>query len=381
MMMRRPASASASGELVVPGNLSNLSLDDKIKAFQKAVLGQDPKLAKGPILRKFFGPNDMSALWSRLNTAVKKSSPSLKQKWTDLKKKGQARAVRKNEQKNEILALKLTIDDDDEWARQSIQVMETFTATETHSREGEWFYRGELEQKLGRKEASEHIEMGKYESDEDDQGTKVYRKVRRIDKKEVSRGTSTAMAYSKDLKQGDGTELKKQLADVDMLTAIEAWASASSTGSLSLDGLVNSAPTTVRKRPAAVGLNPPEDDDKGQGKGKTDTGKTDTGKGKGKDTTTTDKMASLGMAIQKLTRYEVKLQVVKTKLKNNAICKPIKDKVKLVVKEIIARRKVLSGFMDSSDNTAIQKVLNETKKYIAKTIIDVMKTAQRISKT
>ena len=175
--------------------------------------------------------------------------------------------------------------------------------------------------------------------------------------------------------------MKKQLADVDMLTAIEAWASASSNGSLSLDGLVNSQPTTVRKRPAAVGLNPPEDDDKGQGTGKTDTGKTDTGKGKGKDTTTTDKMASLGMAMAQLTKYEVKLQVVKNKLKNNAICKPIKDKVKLVVKEIIARRKVLSGFMDSSDNTAIQKVLNETKKYIAKTIMEVLKTAQRISKT
>ena len=87
------------------------------------------------------------------------------------------------------------------------------------------------------------------------------------------------------------------------------------------------------------------------------------------------------MAMTQLTKYEVKLQVVKNKLKNNAICKPIKDKVKLVVKEIIARRKALSGFMDSSDNTAIQKVLNETKKYIAKTIIVVHKTAQRISKT
>ena len=73
--------------------------------------------------------------------------------------------------------------------------------------------------------------------------------------------------------------------------------------------------------------------------------------------------------------------MVKNKLKINAICKPIKDKVKLVVKEIIARRKVLSGFMDSSDNTAISKVLKDTKKYIDNTIIYVMKTAQRISKT
>ena len=383
MMIRKPAAASASDQLVVPENVENLSLDDKIEAFQKAVLGQDPKLAKGPILRKFFGPNEMSALWSRLNTAVKKSSPSLKQKWAELKKPGQDRAIRKNEQKNEILALKLTIDDDDEWARQSIQVMETFTSTETWAREGEWFYKGELEQKLGRKEAQEHIDMGKYESDEDEQGTKVYRKVRKIDRKEVSRGTSTAMAYNKDLKQGEGKQLKKQLADVDMQAAIEAWASASSSGSLSLDGLVNSAPTTVRKRPAGVGLNPPEDDDKGQGKGqgKTDMGKKDTGTGKGKGSTTTDKMASLGMAMAQLTKYEVKLQIVKNKLKNNAICKPIKDRVKLVVKEIIARRKVLSGFMDSSDNTAILKVLNENKKYISKTIIDVLKTAQRISKT
>ena len=48
----------------------------------------------------------------------------------------------------------------------SLKIM---TFTETHRREGEWLYRGEIETKLGAREAAEHIDMGKYEEGEDEQ--------------------------------------------------------------------------------------------------------------------------------------------------------------------------------------------------------------------
>ena len=84
--------------------------------------------------------------------------------------KNQGRGTSKNAIKNEILMLKLTIDDMTEWADRSVSTIERLSVVEEATRAGEWLYFGELEQKLGHKEASEHIAMGKYEEGKDHQG-------------------------------------------------------------------------------------------------------------------------------------------------------------------------------------------------------------------
>ena len=175
-VMKRPAAAASQAVSAdskaddVPSNLDTLNIDEKIARFQKACLGQSEG-ARGPLLRKWFSPKEMSLLWGRLNTAVGRSNAALKQKWADLKKKDQGRSSQKNQINNEILALKLSVENENEFAERAITIIEELKVSRENSREGEWVYRGELEQKLGQREAAEHIAMGKYEEGEDHQGT------------------------------------------------------------------------------------------------------------------------------------------------------------------------------------------------------------------
>ena len=91
-------------------------------------------------------------------------------------------------------------------------------------------YVGELEQKLGVKEAAAHIQMGKYEKGEDAQGTAMYRKVQWSEAKEAKRGVTLSVNADKQLH--DMNEVK-QLSDgiwnQNLASMMSANASSSST--------------------------------------------------------------------------------------------------------------------------------------------------------
>ena len=143
-----------------PANHDSMTIDEKIAGFQKACIGQD-EAARGSLLRRWFSPKEMSTLWGRLNTAVKQSNPIVKQKWQELKEKNQGREINKNAIKNNILMLKLTIEDSADWADRAVSTIEKMSVTTEASRKGEWYYRGELEQKLGQRDMTIRVYFGK----------------------------------------------------------------------------------------------------------------------------------------------------------------------------------------------------------------------------
>ena len=86
------------------------SLDEKVEEFQKEV---ESRIAAGKcdgddmahIMKESFSAGEMSALWGRLQTCMKKAAPSTQQAWSDIKTQGQKHG--KNTAKNRILALNL----------------------------------------------------------------------------------------------------------------------------------------------------------------------------------------------------------------------------------------------------------------------------------
>ena len=70
----------------------------------------------------------------------------------------------------------------DKWQEHFATVTDTLSQSKTRRVEGEWFTRGELEQKKGYGETERHIAAGKYSSDEDSDGERIFRKKRKIDR-------------------------------------------------------------------------------------------------------------------------------------------------------------------------------------------------------
>ena len=86
----------------------------------------------------------------------------------------------KNSTKN--TALNLQVCWPDKWQEHFATVTDTLSQSKTRRVEGEWFTRGELEQKKGYEETERHIAAGKYSSDEDSDGERIFRKKRKIDR-------------------------------------------------------------------------------------------------------------------------------------------------------------------------------------------------------
>ena len=85
-----------------------------------------------------------------------------------------------------------------EWEDICAFEIKTFTKTREKMEEGEWFYEGEMKQKHGEEEWAQFKAMGKFDTQEDEDGITRYRKIRMIERKaktmsdqaEVSKKTS-----------------------------------------------------------------------------------------------------------------------------------------------------------------------------------------------
>ena len=84
--------------------------------------------------------------------------------------------------KNRILALQLAGRDTHEWEHHVAEEIKTAEDKDEKVTEKEWFYRGELETKLGKEQTAEFIMKGKFVGKEDEDGDMVYCKARRLDR-------------------------------------------------------------------------------------------------------------------------------------------------------------------------------------------------------
>eukprot|EP00974_Lingulodinium_polyedra_P017104 1659806-Lingulodinium_polyedra.AAC.1 len=63
LVLKKPVAAPVA-------NMSSMTLGQELKGVQAAMLAQSPDEPKGPLLRKWFTPGEMSALWLRLNACI-----------------------------------------------------------------------------------------------------------------------------------------------------------------------------------------------------------------------------------------------------------------------------------------------------------------------
>ena len=103
-----------------------------------------------------------TALWGRLDTAMKRSQDAdTKTAWEKLKEKGaQVQRQGKTEKKNLMLANFIAFGDG--WEKHNAVVTKTLMKAETNKLQKEAFYRGELIQMHGLEEADRFINEGKF---------------------------------------------------------------------------------------------------------------------------------------------------------------------------------------------------------------------------
>ena len=149
-------------------------LDEKVDAFKKQVakMGaqQEPKLE---LLRTFFTPTEMSALWGRLTTQRGKSDMSIKEAWGALCSLPTNSALKKR-----LVMLDFVIKPPGAWQTTLLTQTDDLTRKDTNSRHNQQYTRGELEVIHGIAEASRLIEAGKFDRAEDSDGDEVF--VKRI---------------------------------------------------------------------------------------------------------------------------------------------------------------------------------------------------------
>ena len=86
-------------------SIKNMNLDQKIEAFRTYMLAQKDNHSRGIFLKRYFNQNEMSALWSRLNTLRNQSKrPEIAKTWKQIQ---DAKDGSKTERKQQFLATAL----------------------------------------------------------------------------------------------------------------------------------------------------------------------------------------------------------------------------------------------------------------------------------
>ena len=157
-------------------DVSDLDLNQKVALFRKYVT-QQATASPAKLLNNMFTKDEMSALWSRLRTAVKGASDTVQENWSKICTLNMREG--KNEKKNHTLALTLAFPST--WQERFIKDVVRVSSKESKGSDIRWYYRGELEQIHGPQEAAEFIAKGKYIEGNDEQGDIIYRKAQKME--------------------------------------------------------------------------------------------------------------------------------------------------------------------------------------------------------
>ena len=188
----KAASAKAIGEETKPADemkprpecvaeLKKIEDDPKIKPLDKKLARfracADPN-ADGSelfqLLKKFFEPGEMSALWGRFGTLVNGQSPETQQAWQKICSMDWRSG--KQEAKGKILAMQVV--NPSKWKEFLVHESNTLTRKVTKEVKKKRYYRGELVQLHGQEEFDDFVSKGKFEVGEDSDGDECFYKKR-----------------------------------------------------------------------------------------------------------------------------------------------------------------------------------------------------------
>lgn len=124
-------------------------------------------------MKETFEPAEMSALWSRLKTVLKKSNNQVQQTWSEIEAKG--KHSNKQEDKRIVLAGALKVDFEvDKFQTFVVKEVMQLVRTKTQGTKTKVLYRGELHQIHGVREAEAFIKKGKYVRTVDQDGDECF---------------------------------------------------------------------------------------------------------------------------------------------------------------------------------------------------------------
>lgn len=169
-------------------------LDKKLARFRACA---DPN-ADGSqlfqLLKKFFEPSEMSALWGRFGTLVNGQSPETQQAWQKICNMDWRSG--KQEAKGKILAMQVV--NPSKWKDFLVHESNTLTRKVTKEVKKKRYYRGELVRKHGQEEFDDFVSKGKFEVGEDSDGDECFYKKEKaeIDSLEMARVAKTQKTRS-----------------------------------------------------------------------------------------------------------------------------------------------------------------------------------------
>ena len=120
------------------------------------------------VLRQLMDQNNMSALWSRLKTSLKKTgSKQVREAWEKICDKGMREG--KTDKKSEVLCINLALgsDTDKNWEDYLSEEFLSLAQVDKVASTGEWMYYGALEKKHGKEELDDMIKKGNMETTTD----------------------------------------------------------------------------------------------------------------------------------------------------------------------------------------------------------------------
>lgn len=204
-VMKKPAAAKAAaaaadGEMKprpeCVAELKKIEADPTVKPLDKKLARfracADPN-ADGTelfkLLKKFFEPSEMSALWGRFGTLVNGQSPETQQAWHKICNMDWRSG--KQEAKGKILAMQVV--NPSKWKDFLVHESNTLTRKVTKEVKKKRYYRGELLQLHGQEEFESFVEKGKFEVGEDSDGDECFYKKEKseIDSLEMARVAKT----------------------------------------------------------------------------------------------------------------------------------------------------------------------------------------------
>ena len=111
------------------------------------------------------------ALWKRMDRMKNGKPFTVKEAWNNMKK---LTPGTRNEQKHKAFMLWLKDPDSEDWCQHVVNVTESFTKSHKQTITKSKFYKGELIQKHGRREALDFIAKGKYKATQDEDGDEIF---------------------------------------------------------------------------------------------------------------------------------------------------------------------------------------------------------------
>ena len=324
------------------------------------------------VLRQLMDQNNMSALWSRLKTSLKKTgSKQVREAWEKICDKGMREG--KTDKKSEVLCINLALgsDTDKNWEDYLSEEFLSLAQVDKVASTGEWMYYGALEKKHGKEELDDIIKTGKMDTTTDRWGDTMYHRKRIITSSEQIREHRATI--SKKVKTNTTAHDKNT-------TALDTFAKARGIiGTTTGVDASGSQPDAEEKDPKATAKKDDQDENEGYGDGDAEGGEQPGNDGDGEEVDgdeaggeqteqapkppknqvdsfakqLTDKMGSVIRCVELL--------------KGKSLAKAIRDKLSHYQDRIptLAKEMLRLGSAKKPDDKEIKKKVKEAEKMLA----------------